>query len=61
MHSLIHIDYAAAAARDRQPERAIARPEARHAPPGRVRGGVARTLATLAVRVDRESVRRAIA
>lgn len=61
MHSLIHVDFAKASAQDAEPRRAVALHERPHAPPGRVRGTVARVLATVALRVDRESARRAVA
>jgi hypothetical protein len=61
VHSLIHQHYADATARAQRERRAVVRPEAPHAPPGRLRIVAARALAGVAVRVDREAARRAIA
>jgi len=61
VHSIIHTEFAKAAAQDERPKRAVAHDRQPHAPPGRVRVAVARTLAATASRVDRESARRAVA
>jgi hypothetical protein len=61
VHSLIHTEFAKATAQDAQPRRAVVLHDRPHGPPGRVRGVVARLLARTALRVDRESARRAVA
>jgi len=61
VHSLIHTEFAKASAQHGQPRRAVASHDRPHAPPGRVRGVVARALASTASRLDRESARRAVA
>lgn len=61
MHSLIHTDLAKASAQDKQLRRGVAPYDRSHGPPGRVRPAVARMLASVASRVDRESARRAVA
>lgn len=62
MHSLIHTDYAKAAAAQReQPTRAVPPDHERpHGPPGRVRVMAARGLARAASRIHRETARRAV-
>ncbi len=61
MHSLNHSDYVKASAEDRQSRRVVHAADSPHAPPGAVRAAVARALASVALRVDRESARRAVA
>jgi hypothetical protein len=62
MHSLIHAELADAAAPHRRPRHGD-RPPRPNGPPGRprLRGHVARGLASVARRLDREQARRAIA
>jgi hypothetical protein len=62
VHSLIHTEYAKAAAQHGGPTRAVVRGRKwGHPPPNRARVAVARGLAIVASRVDRESARRAVA
>ncbi len=61
MHSLIHTEFAKASAEHARPKRAVASHDRPHAPPRRVRGGIARALVSVASRLDRESARRAVA
>lgn len=61
MHSIINQEYAKAALAARRPTGHGHRPPQPQPPPGRLRAAGARTLATLAGRLDREAARRAVA
>lgn len=61
MHNLMHSDYVKASAQRVRNGRAVAPHERLHAPPGRARVALARALASVASRVDREAARRAVA
>ena len=61
MHSLNHTDLVKATEQHKRPRRDLPNHDRPHAPPRPVRGAVARALASVALRVDRESARRAVA
>jgi hypothetical protein len=61
VHSIIHPHLAQATSPATPPTGRHRPPRRGHPPPGRLRGGAARTLALAASRIDRESARRAIA
>ncbi len=61
MHSILSPHLAQASTPATPPSGRQRPPRRGHPPPGRIRGRAARTLATAAGRLDRESARRAIA
>jgi hypothetical protein len=61
MHTLLHPHLMQASSPATPPPGRQRPPRRGHPPPGRLRAGAARTLASAATRLDRESARRAVA